>query len=88
MAPPSTVVETTCSAAIRPVTVAGSIFPFGRPWWWKTLDGKDAKAKVGGPAKIFYPFSAKGHQNYESTRDVHTLIGVCFLPHVGCKFPS
>ena len=26
MAPPSTVVETTCSAATRPVTVAGSIF--------------------------------------------------------------
>ena len=25
MAPPSTVVETTCSAATRPVTVAGSI---------------------------------------------------------------
>ena len=76
MAPPSTVVETTCSAAMRPVAVAGSIFSLGEMVVVEDPGRKDAKAEVRGLAKIFYPFSAEGHQNYESTRKVHTLVQI------------
>ena len=39
MAPPSTVVETTCSAATRPVTVAGSMV--GGEDGWRRIECTD-----------------------------------------------
>ena len=41
MAPPSTVVETTCSAATRPVTVAGSIV--GGDDGWRRIEYSDGE---------------------------------------------
>ena len=43
MAPPSTVVETTCSAATRPVTVAGSMVSGDDGWRRRRIECGDGE---------------------------------------------